>query len=92
MSAMKQSVETRVWDGERTQEEIRRQERAEQRRKWQEEENQNTEASKAKMAKEYGLPRDEKFEKAWDIAWSHGHSEGYYAIEMHFGELAELLK
>lgn len=50
------------------------------------------EASKITMANLYGLPRNEKFEKAWKIAWDQGHSSGIGEVEAYFGELAELIK
>lgn len=68
-----------------------KEERVEQRRQWREQEARDIEASKAKMASEYGLERDHKFDIAWDISWSRGHSSGINEVENYFGELVDLL-
>jgi len=47
---------------------------------------------KADLAHAYGVPRDEKFEKAWKLAWEYGHSAGYTEVENHFNDLVELIK
>ena len=66
--------------------------KAEQRRKWREEENTRIEAAKAEMADTYGLERNAKFDIAWGIAWDHGHSAGIDEVKNYFQELADLLK
>jgi hypothetical protein len=44
------------------------------------------------LAEEYGVKRDHpKFDKAFSIAWEHGHSCGYNDVEIYFSEIAELL-
>ena len=50
------------------------------------------ELSKARMADKHRLERNEKFEKAWKIAWDEGHSSGLAEVESYFDKLAELLK
>ncbi len=62
------------------------------RQQWREQMERDREESKARMAKEHGLERNNKFELAYSIAWSHGHSSGIQEVEMYFEELAELLK
>ncbi len=52
----------------------------------------NIEAVKAEMAEEYGLERNAKFDKAWEIAWGHGHSSGIDEVKLYFGELVELIR
>jgi flagellar biosynthesis/type III secretory pathway protein FliH len=47
---------------------------------------------KADLAKAYGVPRNEKFEKAWNLAWEYGHSAGYAEVENYFDDLVELIK
>jgi hypothetical protein len=59
---------------------------------WQQEEATAIEASKTKLAKEYGLPRDAKFDLAWGIAWSNGHSSGLSEVEGYFSDLIPLLR
>ena len=67
--------------------------RIEERKKWREQEARDIEASKQRMAEETGVPRTHsKFELAWDIAWSEGHSSGISEVENYFRELADLLK
>lgn len=50
------------------------------------------EASKNRLSKECGVERNTKFDKAWMIAWDHGHSSGLDEVELYFRELAELIK
>jgi len=50
------------------------------------------ESAKAEMAAEHGLERNAKFDKAWGIAWGHGHSNGIDEVKLYFGELAELIR
>lgn len=64
----------------------------EYRKSWRETEAIAIEASKTRMAKECGVERGEKFDKAWQIAWDHGHSAGIGEVEIYFRELAELIK
>jgi hypothetical protein len=50
------------------------------------------EAIKKELAAKHGIPRNAKFERAWDIAWEYGHSSGFDEVRMYFDELADLLK
>ena len=50
------------------------------------------EAFKKDLAHEYGLTGHPKFERAFAIAWDHGHSSGYSEVAIYFDELVELLK
>lgn len=50
------------------------------------------EEEKAKLAIKHKIPRDEKFEKAWRIAWDQGHSSGFSEVEIVFDELIDLIK
>ena len=63
----------------------------EERRLQQEHEAQKIEEIKAKLAAEYGIPRDKKFDRCWEIAWSHGHSAGYYEVVSLFREFVQLI-
>lgn len=56
------------------------------------EENARIEESKNRLAAEHGVPRNARFEKAWDIAWVYGHSSGLSEVEIYFSDLVELLK
>jgi TPR repeat protein len=40
----------------------------------------------------YGVQNHSKADKAYQIAWEHGHSSGYYEVVNYFEELVELLK
>jgi len=40
----------------------------------------------------YGLEGHPKAERLYEIAWSHGHSSGYYEVLNWFDELSELLE
>ena len=66
--------------------------RAEERQQWREQEARDIEAAKAEMAQRYGLERNAKFDRAWEIAWDYGHSSGINEVKLYFEELAELLK
>lgn len=44
------------------------------------------------LAVEYGVVANPKFDKAYSIACSMGHSSGYSEIEIYFSELVELIK
>lgn len=71
---------------------IRNEERRKEQEAYAAKVNAETEASKAKLAAEYQLPRDAKFERAWSIAWEHGHSSGLSEVESYFIELVDLIK
>jgi len=45
-----------------------------------------------KLAHEYEVVNNPKFEKLKNIAWDRGHSEGYYEVLNIFEELVELIK
>ncbi len=47
---------------------------------------------KARLATSYGLTRNAKFDRAWDIAWDLGHADGFGQVEMYFDELVDLIK
>ena len=67
-------------------------ERAKKREEWRAKEAVEIEAAKYAVARDHGLERNAKFDKAWDIAWSHGHASGLNEVVMYFDELAELIK
>lgn len=56
------------------------------------EEARQVEEVKDRLAKSYGLKRDAKFNRAWDIAWDHGHADGFGEVEMYFDQLVDLIK
>lgn len=62
-----------------------------QRRRFRAEEQQLIEETKARLSAETGLPRDAKFEKCWNLAWSYGHSSGFPEVEAYFREMCELI-
>ena len=68
------------------------QERAAQRAQWQQEQARQIECAKAEMAAVYNLPRDARFDTAWNIAWDLGHSSGISEVKIYFGDLVPLLK
>ncbi len=74
-----------------TKDEQRRAERHKQRILSAEREAKEIEAAKAEMAEEHGIVRNEKFDRAWEIAWSRGHSSGINEVKMCFNELVDLL-
>ena len=47
---------------------------------------------KAKLAREYGVVGNPKFEKCFELAWSHGHSSGYSEVRNYFSDFVELIK
>jgi hypothetical protein len=47
---------------------------------------------KSDLEAEHGLAGHPKADLLFDIAWEHGHANGYYDVEIHYSELAELLK
>jgi hypothetical protein len=61
-------------------------------RAWLEQQDREAEQIKARLAAEHGIPRDAKFDKAWRIAWSLGHSSGFSEVEYYFSEIVELIK
>jgi erythromycin esterase-like protein len=65
---------------------------ARKRREWLDEQAREIEAMKAELAAEHGVPRDAKFEKAWNAAWSFGHSSGLPEVRYYFEELVEIIK
>jgi hypothetical protein len=50
------------------------------------------EALHAGLAKEYGLLGNPKEQKVWELAWSEGHSSGYYSIEQYYDQFSELVR
>jgi hypothetical protein len=44
------------------------------------------------LAVEYGVVGNPKFDKAYSVAYQHGHSSGFSDIEIYFSELVELIK
>lgn len=45
------------------------------------------------LSERYGIPQtDPRFQKAFDIAWSRGHSAGLNEVASCFDEMADLLK
>jgi hypothetical protein len=64
----------------------------EERRRYYEEEARLIEESQSRLAQEYDLERNAKFDIAWSIAWQHGHSSGVHEVESYFRDLVPLLK
>jgi hypothetical protein len=64
----------------------------ERRRKRIEQQAQQEEKIKARLAAEHRIPRDAKFDKAWGIAWDLGHSSGFSEVEDYFHQIVELIK
>lgn len=54
--------------------------------------NRKEEALKVELSEKHGVPRDAKFEKAWNVAWGLGHSSGLHEVRYYFEELVELIK
>lgn len=44
------------------------------------------------LAKEYGLINHPKEQKVWELAWSEGHSSGYYSVEQYYDQFSELVR
>lgn len=40
----------------------------------------------------YGVSNNSKAEKAYSIAWEHGHSAGFHDVACFFGDIVELIK
>jgi len=51
-----------------------------------------TDIFKRLLGEEYGVTGNPKFEKAYYIAYEHGHSSGFSDIEIYFSELSDLIK
>lgn len=68
-----------------------KEQRIEDRRKWQEKEANDIEAAKIELLREYGLDRNAKFEKAWELAWNQGHAYGIEPVKEYFRELVDLI-
>jgi hypothetical protein len=66
-------------------------ERARKRRERIIEQDRQIEEMKTELAAEHGVPRDDKFDKAWSIAWSFGHSSGLPEVRYYFDEIVELI-
>jgi hypothetical protein len=47
---------------------------------------------KADLFDEHGVTAHPKANRAFDIAWEHGHSSGYSEVANYFDDLADLLK
>jgi hypothetical protein len=54
--------------------------------------NGEIEAAKAKLASDYGLERNRRFDLAFDIAWRHGHSYGFNEVACYFDDLVPLIR
>ena len=55
-------------------------------------ENEAIEAQKQELAESYGLPRDERFEQAYGIAWQRGHSYGFREVASVFDGIVPLIQ
>ncbi len=64
----------------------------EQIREWRRQEARDIDTAKAELAQEFGLERNAKFDRAWEIAWSLGHVSGISEVKYYFCELVDLLK
>jgi len=47
---------------------------------------------KKDLFEEYGVENNPKADKAYSIAYDHGHSGGYNEVAGYFGELVELIR
>lgn len=50
------------------------------------------ECFKKALAEEYGVVGNPKFDKAYSVAYSLGHSSGFSEIEGYFSDIVELIK
>lgn len=66
--------------------------RERQRELWRARDRIELDAFKSALAIEYGVGGNPKFQKAFDIAWSHGHSSGFNEVEIYFADMIELIK
>lgn len=67
--------------------------RSEQHKLWGEVESIKTDVFRELLVEEYGVAQTHpKFNQAYSIAYSHGHSSGYSDIENYFSELVDLIK
>jgi hypothetical protein len=55
-------------------------------------ENEAIEAQKKELAECYGLPRDERFEQAYGVAWQIGHSGGFSDVACAFDGIVPLIQ
>lgn len=46
---------------------------------------------KAEFAENYNLERNAKFDRAWEIAWEHGHGGGIGEVRNYFIDLIDLI-
>jgi flagellar biosynthesis/type III secretory pathway protein FliH len=78
-----------------TEDELNQAKRERQRREREERqriENEAIEAQKQELAECYGLPRDERFEQAYSIAWQRGHSGGFSDVASAFDDIVPLIQ
>lgn len=68
--------------------EVRRQQLQERRLKAQKE----REKHMKQMAEKYNVLGNEKFDMAYELAWSYGHSAGYDEVENYFSDIVDLIK
>jgi chromosome segregation ATPase len=66
--------------------------RRETQRRLRHEESERKEIHRCNMSEQYQIPRGDWFDRAYVIAWSHGHSSGFSEVEGYFAEIAELYK
>jgi hypothetical protein len=64
----------------------------EQRKMRKEQEARDIENAKLELLEEYGIERNDKFERAWSVAWDYGHSSGIQEVKNHFADLVDLIK
>jgi hypothetical protein len=62
------------------------------RQKYHEEQSKIDNEFKLALFKDYSVEKHPAREKAFSMAWSRGHAEGYGSIEYEFSELVELIK
>lgn len=58
---------------------------------YREEEKKLYEQFKKDLFEEYGVTNNPKVEKAYELAYSYGHSNGYNDIECYFSEFVDLI-
>jgi len=63
----------------------------EERRKRQEEEREKVRAFRNNLEASYGVQDHPKANKVWELAWEHGHANGFSEIEHYYHEFVSLI-
>ena len=73
-------------------EENEKRKKQDQRRLHREEDTRLNALLRTDLEEEHGLVGHPKADRAWDLAWEHGHSSGYSDIIYYYEDFAELVK